>query len=116
MQAPYYYPSQPLDMPKALPPQSLGISPLKSGSRLILQSDFNRRLVTDDIDGAKPKNLSVLKGRRHRDFFNEYRELNEVYNKIGYQQLNDPIQFEANENTVHSDFMGGKKVRYNSIQ
>jgi len=39
-------------------------------------------LLTEDIEGARPKDLSVLKGRRHRDFFSDYNDLNNVYNKI----------------------------------
>ena len=49
------------------------------------------RLKTQDIDGAKPRDLSILKGRRHKDFFNDYNQLNDVYNKISYQKLNDPL-------------------------
>ena len=39
-------------------------------------------MLTEDIEGARPKDLSVLKGRRHRDFFSDYNDLNNVYNKI----------------------------------
>jgi hypothetical protein len=62
--------------------RSLQASPLKSGSRLIMQRDLDYRLTTNDIDGAQPRNLNILKGRKHQNFFNDYSELNEVYNKI----------------------------------
>ena len=51
-------------------------------------------MVTNDIEGARPKDLSVLKGRRHRDFFSDYNELNEVYNKIQDQKLNDLLNYQ----------------------
>lgn len=47
--------------------------------------------MTNDIDGAQPRNLSITKGRRHKDFFNDNKQMNEIYNKVGYQMLNDPI-------------------------
>ena len=61
---------------------------------MILQKGVERGLLTNDIEGAKPKDLSVLKGRRHRDFFSDYNELNEVYNKIQDQKLNDLLNYQ----------------------
>ncbi|TNV78984.1 hypothetical protein FGO68_gene11239 [Halteria grandinella] len=101
MQAPYYYPSQPLDLNSGRGQPS----PLKVGSQILLEKKdlANLRLKTQDIDGAQPRNLNILKGRRHKDFFNEYKDLNEIYNKIGYQQLNDPLHHEAIDHYTDSE-------------
>jgi hypothetical protein len=79
LQAPYFNPLH----PHTLNPPMRG-SHLKTGSRIILQREVDQRLTTQDIEGARPRDLSITKGRRHKDFFNEYSELNEIYNKIGY--------------------------------
>jgi hypothetical protein len=85
-QAPYYYPES--SYVRSHVDES---SPLKNNSKLILQKGIERRLMTNDIDGAQPRNLSILKGRKHKDFFYENSDMNEIYNKVGFQRLNDPI-------------------------
>ena len=85
-QAPYYYPES--SYVRSHVDEN---SPLKNNSKMILQKGIERRLMTNDIDGAQPRNLSILKGRKHKDFFYENSDMNEIYNKVGFQRLNDPI-------------------------
>jgi hypothetical protein len=101
--APYYYPEQAAkDSPqKVIDPSS----PLKSSTKLILQRGVERRLMTNDIEGAQPRSLQILKGRRHKDFFQEDVQMNQIYNRIGYQNLNNPLHHEGNDK---NDFDVGK--------
>ncbi len=81
MNAPYYYPEP---TPRETPVKSIEPSPLKTSTKLILQRGVERRLMTNDIEGAQPRSLQVLKGRKHKDFFHDNTEMNHIYNRIGF--------------------------------
>eukprot|EP00347_Sterkiella_histriomuscorum_P024456 403331056 len=77
--------------------------------------DQQRYISTEDIDGAKPKRLTQVRGKKKANFF-EDQQLNDYHHKQKYQLLDNNLKIEEQNGGIDSISQQSKQPYYGNTR